>query len=106
MNPHDLPRSAARVLLRLTAPAIALAIAFGTAAAEPSASIVLPDGSVLWGAYIPGAPFDPAVLNAFEARSGKKMSILHWGEPWVINGAAQPFQVKQFQAVRNRGTIP
>jgi mannan endo-1,4-beta-mannosidase len=96
-----------RSLVRVAAALVALAtLSASTASAEPESGSAPPPGSVLWGAYVPGAPFDASLLNAFEASTGKNMSIVHWGEPWVMNGAAQQFQGKQFQAVRNRGAIP
>ena len=55
--------------------------------------------AVYWGAYINGAPFDPAVMDKFEADAGKKESIVHWGQPWQMNGSMQPFQT---QSLRNR----
>ena len=34
------------------------------------------------------------------------MAILHWGQPWRMNGSNQPFQTAYFNNVRNRGSIP
>jgi hypothetical protein len=61
---------------------------------------------VYWGAYVEGAPYDTAKLDAFEAEAGKKQSIVFWGQPWAMNGAYQPFQTANFQRVRDRGQIP
>ena len=67
---------------------------------------------LLWGALVGGQPPTTAALqpggpfDAFETRSGKKMAILHWGQPWRLNGTDQPFQTDYFNSVRNRGSIP
>ncbi len=74
---------------------------------------------IYWGAWIGGdtygvgdAPWDPAAIDLFEQHAGKKMSILHWGQPWwrCDNTACryQPFdfQKDQYDAVRQRGNIP
>lgn len=69
-------------------------------------------GSIYWGALVDGAAPSPGNLAAnglfsvFEQAAGKKMSILHWGQPWKMNGAYLPFQTSYFTAVRNRGSIP
>ena len=34
------------------------------------------------------------------------MSMIHWGQPWKMNGAMQPFQRAYFDNVRNHGSIP
>jgi hypothetical protein len=34
------------------------------------------------------------------------MSILHWGEPWKMNGQFMPFQTSYVNNVRSRGSIP
>jgi len=67
---------------------------------------------LLWGALVDGLPPTTAALqpggafDTFETRAGKKMAILHWGQPWRMNGADQPFQTSYFNNVRNRGSIP
>jgi mannan endo-1,4-beta-mannosidase len=62
--------------------------------------------SVYWGAYLDGAPFNANVMNQFEADSGKKQSIVHWGQPWQMNGSMQSFQTQAYENVRLRGSIP
>jgi hypothetical protein len=68
--------------------------------------------AVYWGALVdsqapstenmqPGGSFD-----AFETRAQKKMSILHWGQPWKMNGSYQPFYAPWFNNVRQHGSIP
>lgn len=69
-------------------------------------------GSVYWGALVEAAAPSPGnlapggVFDTFEQRAQKKMSILHWGQPWVMNGQYLRFQSDYFTAVRNRGSIP
>src|SRR5438045_12413 len=63
-------------------------------------------GPIYWGAYVDGASWQTAPIDTFESQIGKKMSIVHWGQPWIMNGAYQPFQTSNFQAMRNRGSIP
>jgi hypothetical protein len=98
-----------RFLLRASA-AAALLVSLGASSAvlaAPEAATKIPaPSSVLWGAYVPGAPWDASLLDTFESRSGKKMSIVHWGQPWLIKGSYQKFQKAQVQAVTNRGSIP
>src|ERR1051326_8974654 len=62
--------------------------------------------SVYWGAYMDGAPFDTTAMDRFEADAGRKESIVHWGEPWQMNGQMMAFQTAQYEAVRLRGAIP
>ena len=67
---------------------------------------------IYWGALVDGlAPSPENLQNGgafknFEASVNKSMAILHWGQPWEMKGAMQPFQTSYFQAVRNRGSIP
>jgi beta-mannanase len=65
-----------------------------------------------WGALVDGLPPTSLAMQAngpfaaFEARAGKKMSILHWGQPWRLNDNDQPFQTSYFNNVRSHGAIP
>jgi mannan endo-1,4-beta-mannosidase len=61
---------------------------------------------IYWGAYVDGAPFDTSRITDFENDAGKKQSIVHWAQPWSMNGSMQSFQTPQFEAVRKRGSIP
>lgn len=61
---------------------------------------------VYWGSYVNNAPFIPSLMDQFEADAGKKQSIVHWGEPWILKDQPQPFQTDQAEAVRLRGSIP
>jgi len=46
------------------------------------------------------------IFDVFETRAQKKMSILHWGQPWKRNGSYQMFYAPWFDNVRNHGAIP
>lgn len=62
--------------------------------------------AVYWGAYIPNVPWNMAVLTAFEQESGKGISIVHWGKPWMLNGQYLSFRTDEVNAVRAHGSIP
>lgn len=68
--------------------------------------------TVYWGALVAGqAPSNDnmqlgGIFDVFEARAQKKMSILHWGQPWKMNGSYQMFYAPWFDNVRNHGAIP
>jgi len=47
-----------------------------------------------------------ALLETFELSTGKRQSIVHWGEAWTRGSSPQPFQTAYFQTVRSRGSIP
>jgi hypothetical protein len=53
---------------------------------------------------------DIAAWHLFEAHAGKKVSILHWGQPWyhASRGSAGyvPFNAGLMSAVRSDGAIP
>jgi beta-mannanase len=61
---------------------------------------------IYWGSFNDGAPFSAASMDQFEADAGKKQSIVHWGQPWEMNGAMQSFQTEAYENVRLRGSIP
>jgi mannan endo-1,4-beta-mannosidase len=68
---------------------------------------------IYWGALIDGKaygvdnpPWDMRAVDIFEAHVGKKISILRWGQSWMINGALQPFQTDLYEKLRRRGIIP
>ena len=68
--------------------------------------------AVYWGALVDGqAPSTEnmqsgGVFDVFETRAQKKMSILHWGQPWKMNGSYQSFYAPWFDKVRSHGSIP
>jgi hypothetical protein len=74
---------------------------------------------IYWGAYIAGntygvgnPPWDARAINRFEQHAGKKISILHWGQPWwhcdnvVCRYQMFNFQKAQYERVRRRGYVP
>ncbi len=70
-------------------------------------------GSIYWGALIDGtnynlgsAPMDMRSVDAFEAHTGKQVSIIHFGLPWYTHGAPVNFPTTAFNNVRNHGSIP
>jgi len=78
----------------------------GNTVADAANSTVATAPSLYWGAYVRGWPADPTAIDKFEANAGKRMSIIHWGQPWSINGKLQKFQNEYFDFVRQRGGIP
>ncbi len=70
---------------------------------------------IYWGAYIDGgtygyddAPYDARTIDAFESHAGKRVSIVHWGQPWYwgSHGGYQAFPRDLAERVRLRGSIP
>ena len=98
------PRSRA-ALRRLAGAALALAVLAIAAPPAPAASLyfgALVDGkSPTSSAFLAGGAF-----HTFEQQAAKKMSLVHWGQPWKMNGVMQPFQRSYFDNVRNHGSIP
>jgi beta-mannanase len=77
--------------------------------AAPPAATTAP--SIYWGALVEGKAPDSTnmagVFATFETLSKKKMSIIHWGEPWMMkDGSWGEFQTTYFNNVRNHGSIP
>jgi hypothetical protein len=73
---------------------------------------------IYWGAWISGdtyglenPPWNTSAIDIFEKNAGKKLSILHWGQPWWHCNAACNYQMfdlqkDQYEVVRERGYIP
>ncbi len=86
-----------------------IALPTPTAVASPPAQ----GASIYWGAYILGnsvesphaPPKDTGTIDQFEARTGKKMSILEWGLRWQKYGAYQNFDATLMETVRQRGML-
>jgi hypothetical protein len=79
----------------------------------------LPTKSIYWGAWVSGdtynnesnPPWNIAAIDIYEKNTGKKLSILHWGQPWwhcekACNYQLFDLQKAQYDAIRRRGTIP
>ena len=62
--------------------------------------------SIYWGAFIEGAPASTSLIDTFESRVGKKMSMEMFGRPWKMDGSYVPFPEGYLQTLRNRGKIP
>lgn len=104
-----------KTIYQLASLVMALVITLGTItparAVRPAAQT--PEPSIYWGAMVEGkapssANMQPGgVFDMFETRSQKKLSIIHWGQPWVLSsGAWGEFQTAHFDNVRNHGSIP
>jgi Glycosyl hydrolase family 26 len=98
---HWAPRRVWHLSSVLLAAAIVASSFMNTGAAQAAAG-----DSAYWGAYISGAPDNTALIDSFEAKTGKKMSIVHWGEPWLHGTTYQPFPTTYMQRVRDRGSMP
>lgn len=68
---------------------------------------------IYWGALVDNctpptqAALQPGgVWAVFEAQAKKKVAILHWGQPWKMNGSFQPFQKTYFDNARAHGSLP
>jgi len=89
-------RTARRFLTSSIVAAATLAMSF------PATSVVhaAPAGdAVLWGAYVNGAPYDVGLLDAIESKIGKKMPLVHWGQPWLRGSPFQSFPPASMQRV-------
>ena len=71
------------------------------------------NGPIYWGALIDGAtydvgsaPGDMRSVDIFESHTGKKVSIIHFGQSWYSNGTPLRFPEASFDKVRNHGSIP
>ena len=50
--------------------------------------------------------WDMRSVSAFERQARKRVSIIHFGQPWYTGGAPQPFYRQPLDAVREHGAIP
>jgi hypothetical protein len=99
-------RQRSQVLRIVVSVCVALAALSGAMLGGPRQALAGTPASVLWGAYITNGQADTSRLDAFESRTGKKMSIVHWGEEWMIGGVYGTFPTTYANNVRNRGSIP
>src|SRR5688500_17235536 len=102
-----------KTIYRIASLVMALVMILGstihTQEATPVAQTTGP--SIYWGALVdgkvPSSTKLQGVFNSIETLSRKKMSIIHWGQPWVMpNGTWGEFQTTYFQNDRNHGSIP
>lgn len=61
--------------------------------------------SVAFGAYISGAPWDPAKIDAFTSTVGAAPSIVMWYQDWAHPGVRE-FDPAKMNAVVSRGAMP
>src|SRR5579859_2215609 len=73
---------------------------------SPTSAAAQSAPSLYWGSYQDSAPFNPGGIDTFESDAGRHESIVHWGEPWEMNGQMMAFQTPQFELIRQRGSIP
>lgn len=66
----------------------------------------LPSTAVYWGAYVSNAPWTMEDLDRFEATVEKRVSILHFGLPWMQKNEFKGFPFPVMDAIRERGSIP
>ncbi len=76
-----------------------------TAPAVVQAKIAPPAG-YYWGALVDGVPFEMSKLTAFEDATGRKVDVVHWGQPWTDTGQAQAFPAGVMDRVWQHGSIP
>jgi hypothetical protein len=51
--------------------------------------------------------FEPGgAFYEFERVAGKRLSLVHWGQPWKMNGQQLPFPTTYMTNVRRHGSIP
>ena len=61
--------------------------------------------SVALGAYVSGAPWDPAKIDEFSATVGTPPSVVMWYQDWA-NVGVREFDPKKMDAVVSRGAMP
>lgn len=76
----------------------------GSAAAGPTAAEYLAAGSARFGAWVPGAPWDPAPLATIERQIGKPLGIVMWYQGWGAENA--PLDVTLLDRVAARNALP
>lgn len=64
-----------------------------------------------WGVFMDGVPWDMNKLSSLETEVNKKVSLVHWGQPWwhcYSQCGYQSFnsQLEQYDAVRLHGAVP
>jgi beta-mannanase len=96
-----------QAIYRIASLVMALVMILGNTAATQAAT----NPSIYWGAMVngnvPSSTNLQGVFNTFETNSTKKMSIIHWGQPWKMkDGSWGEFQTTYFTNVRNHGSIP
>ncbi len=78
----------------------------------PAIMYVVPPPVVYWGALVEAEAPSPenmqagGVFDTFERQVQKQLAILHWGQPWKMNGSYQAFRAYWFDNVRRHGSIP
>src|SRR5262249_21677406 len=70
-----------------------------------------PAAHLYWGALVNGNPPTDAMMqpggavDLFEQQSGKRMSLIQWGQSWRVGIATQNFPTHYLDNVRQHGSI-
>lgn len=108
MAVFDRPRRSLRLLLvrvGLLCVVLTLGLPVSNALADDSQSVAPPQ-SIMWGAWVGSQPLDGPSIDAFQAAAGKRLSIIHFGQPWQMGKNMVPFRAADLDAVRSRGAVP
>ncbi len=73
--------------------------------AAPAHQLAPTSGDLVHGAYISGAPHDPARIDEFNSMVGTPTKIVMWYVPWE-NAGYREFSVAHMDAVASRGAMP
>ena len=93
---------------RMLAVCLTVALLFGFIwSGQPlSQTVEAAAAPIYWGAYVHNGVDNTALIDDFESRAGKRVSLFMFGQSWKRNGAYQPFPGMYLQRIRDRGTIP
>ena len=91
---HSLSALLAASMIALTT----MAAAFGDDDADAAPVVAL-------GAYISGAPWNPAKIDKFRAMVGTPPSVVMWYQDWAHAGVKE-FDPQKMDAVVSRGAVP
>ena len=87
-----------KTIYHIASVVMALVMILGTTIRIQAAPVAQTSGpSIYWGAMVngdcPSTTNLQGEFNTFETRSGKRMSIIHWGQPWKLgDGTWAEFQ--------------
>src|SRR5918998_556424 len=85
---------------------VALLILGGTVTSlSCTASEEAPEGGIATGAYVSGAPWDPAKIDEYSQLVGTPPAIMHWYQDWARSGVKE-FDRAKMDAVVSRGAMP
>ena len=73
---------------------------------NPTQAVEAAAGPIYWGAYVQGGVDNTALIDDFESRAGKRVSLFMFGQAWRSGGAYTSFPQAGLQRIRDRGSIP